>query len=285
MTGSDMAVRSAGTLDSKIKYAQALASASLLPRTYLNQPANVLLAIELGESLGISSIQAINGIHVIEGKPSASADLIASLVRRAGHKLRVSVDDKNLVAVAQIIRSDDPDFTYESRWDMDKARVAGLAGKGTWKNHPGQMLRNRAITEVARMGASDALYGVIYTPEELGADTNEDGDPVVTQIAAAPEPEPDVRTAAQATKLAILIRENELERDEALSWMSGLVGHDIGSTKELTKAEASKVIDALESAKAAGADVQTGEVVEAELVLTPEQSEDALWPEVAAVAK
>jgi hypothetical protein len=40
------------------------------------------------------------------------------------------------------------------------------------------MLRSRAITEVARQGASDALYGVVYSPEEMGADVDQAGAPV-----------------------------------------------------------------------------------------------------------
>src|SRR5690606_37085167 len=172
------------TTEEKIAYARALAGSNLLPRQYQSAPANVLLAVEFGEALGVPPTQAINGIHIVEGKPSASADLIAALIRRAGHKLRITVDDQQLVAVAQLIRADDPEFTYEARWDMAKAQAAGLAGKGNWAKYPGQMLRNRAITEVARMGASDALYGVIYTPEELGADTSPEGNVTVEQVPA-----------------------------------------------------------------------------------------------------
>src|SRR5690606_41362338 len=56
--------------------------------------------------------------------------------------------------------------------------------KGNWAKDPGRRLRNRAVTEVARMGASDALYGVIYTPEELGADTSPEGNVTVEQVPA-----------------------------------------------------------------------------------------------------
>jgi len=49
------------------------------------------------------------------------------------------------------------------------------------------MLRSRAITEVARMGASDALFGVIYTPEELGVETDGDGE-VVHTVTRVPQP-------------------------------------------------------------------------------------------------
>jgi phage recombination protein Bet len=104
------------------------------------------------------------------------------------------------------------------------------------------------------------LVDAVAQHQETAAVWEQPGDPI-----DLPE-QPEFRTEAQSKKLAILIRENKLERDEALAWMSGLIDRTIESTKELTKAEASKVIDALSSAKDAGADPVTGEVVEAELV-------------------
>lgn len=165
------------SLQDKVAYAERLAGASLLPKQYQKQPANVLLAMEMGDAMGIPPIQAINEIHVIEGKPSASANLIGAMVRRAGHKLRVQGDDQS--ATAQIIRADDPDFTFEVTWTLERAKQAGLmSGKNNWAKYPAAMLKARAITEVARAATPDALYGVIYTPEELGAVVNEEGTPV-----------------------------------------------------------------------------------------------------------
>jgi hypothetical protein len=165
----------ANTMSAKIEYAKALAHSNLLPKQYQQQPANLLYALEYADALGVSPINAITSIHVIEGKPSASADLIAAMIRRAGHKLRVSGNDQSARAV--LIRADDPEFEYVAEWTMDKARAAGVTNKSVWKNYPSAMLRSRAITEVARMGASDALFGVVYTPEELGAEVSHDGQP------------------------------------------------------------------------------------------------------------
>lgn len=163
------------TLSSKIEYAQAMAGSNLLPASYRGNPANLLFALEYADALGVSPIHAITSIHVISGKPSASADLIAATIRRAGHKLRVIGDDT--YAEATLIRADDPEFEYVARWDLAKAKQAGL-NTSTWKAYPAAMLRSRAITEVGRMGASDALFGVVYTPEELGAEVDKDGVPV-----------------------------------------------------------------------------------------------------------
>lgn len=170
----------AASLPDMIRYAEQLANANLLPGQYRRQPANVLYAMEYGRTLGITPLAAINGIHVIEGKPSASAALISGLVRQAGHKLRVRVENGQggPRAVATIHRSDDPDFEFRSEWDMERARGAGLVNKDVWRKYPQAMLKARAITEVARDACEEVLFGLHYTPEELDANVSEDGVPM-----------------------------------------------------------------------------------------------------------
>lgn len=182
-------------LDSQVRFAQLLSDADLLPKQFVGKPANVLYAIEYGRTLGIAPVAAITGIHVIEGKPSASSGLIGALVRQAGHKLRVKSDGAT-TATAEIVRADDPGFTYSCTWTLDRAAQAGLCkvehgkpvardrnGKPTsWEKYPAAMLKARAITEVARDACEDVLFGLHYTPEELGAVVNQDGDPVEASV-------------------------------------------------------------------------------------------------------
>lgn len=164
-------------IDSQMTLAKALAGSTLVPRDYRNQPANILMAISMGHALGLEPAIALTGIKVIDGQPSLSAQLQAALVRRAGHRLRISHDDGS--ATATLIRRDDPDHEHIATWTMGRAERAGLAGKGAWRQYPEAMLANRAITEVVRLAASDVLLGVTYDPEELGAD---------------PEPQVDMET-------------------------------------------------------------------------------------------
>jgi hypothetical protein len=86
---------------------------------------------------------------------------------------------------AELIRADDPDFTFKATWDMAKAQRAKLTGKAVWQQYPEQMLRSRAITEVCRQGAGDALYGVIYSPEEI---EREAPNPQASQAQQPPAP-------------------------------------------------------------------------------------------------
>jgi hypothetical protein len=175
MTATDLAVRDpqATAIPAKLQYARALAESGLLPDSYRRQPANILWAVEYGEMLGLSTMAAITGVHVIKGKPTASAGLISALVRRAGHKLRVRGDAQS--ATCQIIRSDDPKYTFEVTFTLDDAKTAELLDKDNWKHFGPAMLKARAITQCARDACEEALFGLHYTPEELGAVVDEDG--------------------------------------------------------------------------------------------------------------
>lgn len=272
---TEIAVHADTLLPAKMEWARTMATANLLPQQYRNNPGNLLYAVEYADSLGIDRINAITSIHVINGKPTASADLIASLVRKAGHKLRVTGDDTK--AVAQIIRADDPEFTYEATWDVKKATAAGLWGKGNWKNYPGAMLKARAITEVARMGASDALFGVVYTPEELGADTTPGPPPGnardrLAQAAAAVVPEPETVLEApvdslsddQRKKIMALANDLGLDRDQRLAGCSAVTGREVTTTNDLSKDEASQVIERMQARLDTASEVIDAELVDAE---------------------
>lgn len=152
-------------LSEQIRYAQAVSDGDLLPQAYRGKPANVLLAVGLGAPMGLTPTEALYRIDVIQGKPTASAELIASNVRKAGHKLRVLPSEAS--CTAQIIRADDPDFTFEVSRDMAWAQKMGLTTKDNYKKQPGTMLQWRAITAVARLACPEALYGVSYTADEL----------------------------------------------------------------------------------------------------------------------
>lgn len=184
-TGTEIAIRSqASAIPAKLAYARELANSGLLPASYRKNPANVLWAMEYGEMLGLSPMAAMTGVHVIDGKPTASAGLISGLVRQAGHRLRVWGDDKS--ATCEITRSDDAKHIFRVTWTLRKepgdnpsAEVAGLLSKGVWKQYPAAMLKSRVITQCARDSCEEVLFGLHYTPEELGADVDEDGVVVV----------------------------------------------------------------------------------------------------------
>ncbi|MFI9553675.1 hypothetical protein [Nonomuraea endophytica] len=250
------------SLAERIEYSQQLAFANLLPPQYFKQPANVLWAIEFGESIGVDAITAITEVHVIKGKPSSSAGLVSALVRKAGHRMRTWVErDENgrlLKAVSTIVRSDDPDFEFKSEWTIARAQVAGLLKQNeNYGKYPEAMLKARSQTEVARDACKEALCGLGYTPEELGAQVNDDGSIVITDAtveagssvrqAAAAAQEVDGKVMAgkdQLLRLAKLMDTNAVT--DKLGYLH-LVHPDytFKSAADLTSAQASQVEHAL----------------------------------------
>lgn len=282
------------SIDQKIYYSQTISASNLLPEAYRGRPENVLIAVETGAALGIPAIQALNSINVIKGKAAMSADLMASLVRRAGHKLRIR--QEGMSVTAELVRADDPDFTFTVTWDQQKATTAGLWGRGQWNTYPDQMLRARAITEVCRQGASDALMGVIYTPDELtdpatavpspkrpqGNSLRDRMNPPAPQEEPTVQTVPDAITEPQVKKIMALFGEvktlrglKEIPRQDRLRAYSQWAGRDIVTTDALTKDEAAHVIDRLDSWIAdlvAVADTSDGELVQGELIEEEVQS-------------
>lgn len=155
-------------LTEQMSYARAVSTASMLPDSYRGKPADILIAVGLGQSMGLSPAESLYRIAVIKGKPTASAELIAANVRKAGHKLRVQTDEAGQRVKATIIRADDPDFEHSVVRDLAWAQTMGLADQPNYKKQPLTMLQWRAITACARLACPEALYGVSYTPDEMG---------------------------------------------------------------------------------------------------------------------
>jgi len=152
-------------LTAQMEYAKVLTTGDMLPAEYRGKPGNALIAIGLGQSMGLSPAESLYRIQVIKGKPTASAELIAANVRKAGHRLRVELGDG--YATASIWRSDDPDFAHVVRRDGDWAKQMGLASQDNYKKQPVTMYSARAVTACARIACPEALYGVAYVPEEM----------------------------------------------------------------------------------------------------------------------
>lgn len=155
------------TMNEEIAFANTVAGGNLLPDSYRNNPANVVIAVNLGQSMGLSPAESLYRINVIKGKPTASAELIAAQVRKAGHKLRIEKDEKNLSVTATVVRCDDPDYPISVTRDAAWAQRMKLSGKENYQKQPMTMLTWRAITAAAREACPEALYGVAYTPDEM----------------------------------------------------------------------------------------------------------------------
>lgn len=155
------------SLAEQVKYANEVSKAGILPAQYKGHPADIIVAMGLGQSMGLSPMESLYRINVINGKPTASGELIAAQVRKAGHKLRIEKDEERQSVTASIVRADDPGYEFSVTRDRKWAERMGLINKDNYKKQPMTMLTWRAVTAVAREACPESLYGVAYTPDEM----------------------------------------------------------------------------------------------------------------------
>ena len=259
---------------------------SLLPDTYKGKPANVLIAVGLGASMGLSPAESLYRIAVIKGKPTAGAELIAANVRKAGHKLRIQTGDGSVTAT--IVRSDDPDYPISVTRDMAWAQRMGLASNDNYKKQPETMLQWRAISAVARLACPEALYGVQYTPDEAAdfdapaeaqtrrtvtsetftpglvvAEQQQDDTPLTNEpqdITDAEEVTDEPLTDKTRRHMFALFNDvGVTDRDEQIKGINGVIDRTITSRSELTEDEGRAVVMSLEAWKARNVEQQGGE--------------------------
>jgi hypothetical protein len=146
--------------------AKILAASNVIPKAYVGKHENVVSAIVCGRELGMTAMQSLRGIHVIEGRPTLGSDTMAGIVKSdARCEYFALVESTDERAVYRTKRRSDPEPVTMS-FTIEEANLAGLTGKDTWKKYPKAMLRARAIAALARAVYPDVLGG-LYDPDEV----------------------------------------------------------------------------------------------------------------------
>lgn len=171
MTNAVVPLRSGGAIQAIIpqnleecfRLSTAIDKSGLAPST-LKGPEKIMIAIMHGLEIGLSPMQSLSKIAVINGKPALWGDALPALLWSRGFKIEEAVSPDG-VATCTVIRPDGSRITRH--FTAADAKKAGLWGKpGPWQQYPERMLAMRARGYAARDGAADALSG-LYVAEEL----------------------------------------------------------------------------------------------------------------------
>ena len=159
---------------------EVLVKSGMLP-AHIKTPQAAVAIIQKGRELGIQPMYALSNIVSIQGKPTANAELMLALIYRdhGDNAITFTHSDNTACAIAYARRSWKQPQTYT--FTIEDAKAAGLLSNQTWQKYPAAMLRARCISAVARMAFPDSIGGM-YTPEELGAEVDEDGTPIQATI-------------------------------------------------------------------------------------------------------
>jgi len=151
-------------LDEAMRFADMLASSSIVPKDYIGKPGNCLVAIQWGMELGLQPMQAMQSIAVINGRPSLWGDAMLALVKAHPAFEWIKEECDGNVAICTIKRRGEPEVVQS--FSMEEAKRAGLTGKqGPWTQYPKRMLQMRARGFALRDAFPDALRGVVSAEE------------------------------------------------------------------------------------------------------------------------
>ena len=124
--------------------------------------AQAIVKIQAGQEIGIPPFAAMTGIHIIQGKPTIGAGLIASRLKGSG-----KYDYKVIEASEKVCSIDfyqgkekigNSTFTIE---DAKKALTKNI------DKFPKNMLFARAISNGVKWYCPDVFSGPVYVPEEM----------------------------------------------------------------------------------------------------------------------
>ncbi len=135
--------------------------------TDIKSAQQAVVKILAGAEIGIPPFMSMSGIHIIQGKPTIGAGLIASAVKGSG-----KYDYK---VIEQTEKNCSIDF-YQGKEKIGNSSFsiadAQKAGTKNIDKFPRNMLFARAISNGVKWYAPDIFAGPVYVPEEM--DTTED---------------------------------------------------------------------------------------------------------------
>lgn len=218
VVGTDLpVVPAANEIDALAQFAVTLAGSGTAPRALQGKPNDCFMVLLTARDLGVALTTAVREFHVIDGKVTLSPKVKLAMVRQQGHgkvyphqaprmvvvdgELREqrcpcgtddpANDDQRATWHAE--RADEPGILHTSTFTMAMAarvpakenqRAITLAEKSTWRAFPQRMLSWRSLGYLLDDVFSEVGTG-LYSPDELGAVTDEDGVPVIDVVGRA----------------------------------------------------------------------------------------------------
>lgn len=204
-----------------MELAKLIADSDLAPKDYKGKPGNVLIAVQMGQEVGLSPMSAIQSIAVINGKPGLYGDVGKALLLSNGFIIEeddVEIVRKTGMGRCRITRQGHP--PCERTFSLEAAKSAGLLGKaGPWTQYKERQMAWRAFWFAARDIASDVLKGLCGA-EEIRDITERDITPMDQPKIEGPRPYPDDQFTKNLPAWTNLIKTGKKTADQIIATVS-----------------------------------------------------------------
>lgn len=189
---------SCNNLEAAMKLAEMFSKSAMVPKQYQGNPANCLVAMAYGDSLGMAPLQAMQSVAVVNGVPALYGDGMLALVQAspAFEQIEESIEDGAAVCTVKR-RGMKP---VQRVFTIDDAKRAGLWGKqGPWQQYPSRMLQMRARSWALRDAFADVLRGIQSVEEVRDI-------PEVIDVTPTPPALPEPKAASKAEQVLGKVR-------------------------------------------------------------------------------
>jgi hypothetical protein len=170
---------------------KAFAESGMFPDT--KSAAQAIVKIQAGQEIGIPPFAAMSGIHIIQGKPTIGAGIMASIVKGSGkYDYRVVESTEKVCSI---------DFYQGKEKIGNSTFTIDDAKKALTKNldkFPKNMLFARAMSNGVKWYTPDVFSGPVYVPEEMTAPITED---VKAEVIEVESPEQALHMIDEATNV------------------------------------------------------------------------------------
>ena len=157
-------------LDDMMRFAEGVVASKLAPKSF-DTSAKIVIAVQTGAELGIEPMQALQGLHVINGKVGLSGDTAVALIQASGKApifrrfYEGEKDTDEYMAVVESQRQGSVEID-RTEFSVADAKTAGLWEKtGPWTQYWKRMLMYRAIGFHSRDYFGDVTKGMVVSEE------------------------------------------------------------------------------------------------------------------------
>jgi len=134
--------------------------------TDVKTAAQAIVKIQAGAEIGLPPFASMTGIHIISGKPTIGAGLIASSIKGSGkYDYRVKEQTEKVCSIEFYeVNGKSREPLGVSTFTLEDAKKAGTKNL---EKFPKNMLFARAISNGVKWFCPDVFAGPVYVPEEM----------------------------------------------------------------------------------------------------------------------
>jgi len=183
---------------------KAFAESGMFPDT--KSAAQAIVKIQAGQEIGIPPFAAMSGIHIIQGKPTIGAGIMASIVKGSGkYDYRVVESTEKVCSI---------DFYQGKEKIGNSTFTIDDAKKALTKNldkFPKNMLFARAMSNGVKWYTPDVFSGPVYVPEEMTAPITEDAKAEVVEVTTPEQALHMINEATTVDAIGIIFKSLPIE--------------------------------------------------------------------------